>query len=301
MRKSVLQKTPSDWTVVGVCLLLAALVWLATVLSKNYDYTISLPVRYDYDQEAFVSATPLPKRMKLQVQGTGWRLLLHEWGLAKEKLVIKPEYDPKAEACLVTPRHVYEAASRQIGDLQVTFALGDSVNAVLEPILKINLPLALISSELNLAEGFEVTSAPKLNPASLVVKGLKRDLAQLPPVLPVKLNTHKAEKDIEEVVPLDLTLYGKLKFSQKEVLVSFTVGKYVPWSGVVPVVDSVHTSHVYSRVFVRCLAAENLIGSLKPDSFKVILSGAKPGRATGSVRLLQHPTRTKDISMQILP
>lgn len=289
-----------DWKVILVCFLFASLAWLVTVMGKTYDHTINLPVRFDYDAESYVSAQPLPKRMQLQVEGIGWKLVLHEWGLAPDRLVIKPEWNEAAEAMVVTPKSVFEAAQRQISDLEVTYALGDSVNVVLEPLLRINLPLALETSELNLAPDYQLTSDVKLNPASLQVKGLKRHLAELPPVLPVRFNAHKTIDDVEEVVPLDLSAYKDLKFSQKEVLVMFSVGKFVPWHGIVPILDSANHALRRGSVLLNCLVDERDLATLKPDSFQVIMAPAVAGSRSGAVKLKHIPAHVRDARINLL-
>ena len=293
------RKPLDDWQVIAVCVLLSSMAWLVTVMSKTYDHTINLPVRFDYDPEAFVSAQKLPKRMQLQVEGVGWRLVLHEWGFARDRLIIKPEWNEAAEACVVTPKHVFEAAQRQISDLTVTYALGDSVNVVLEPVLRIALPLGLVTDELNLEEDYQVTGPVKLHPSSLQIKGLKRDLQQLPPVLPVHFNSHKATTDVEEVVLLDLSAFKDMKFSQKEVLVSFSVGKFVPWNGAVPIVDSANHSLQRGTIWVSCQVNERELSAMKPDSFLIVLAPPRKGSKSGSVKLKRQPGHVRNVRLNL--
>ncbi len=289
IRRSVIQKSTTEWSVVGVCLLLAASVWLIAALSKTYSYNISLPVQFDVDKEAFVSSGPIPKRVKLKVTGIGWSLVKHQLGVSKSQLVIKPEFVYRDGTAIVTSKHIYQSASQQLPDLLVAYALADSVSVQFYPILKINLPLAVSTNSIQVAEDKAVTSPVLVHPTKIEVRGLAEDLKALPAVYSLELSGKNYDTDVEEVVALDIKPYPKLRFAQAEALVSFKVGKLVGWQHSIKVENQTGSALTRDSVMVFCQMDERLISVIRSDSFRVVASGVK-GQPWATIRLKHHPS-----------
>lgn len=320
-RRSVVEKSGTEWTAVFVCLLVGIFIWLVMALSKPYSYMISMPVSYAYDATTYQPADDLPKRLQMNVSGLGWRLLIHQLGIGKSSLVITPQKVKAQPNLLITEDYLYELVKQQYPDLKIASINSEPVLMRFEPIKSYQLPITVDDNDISVADTVARTSAWSVHPESVMIKAIPSVWEKLPKPMLVKLPKKKVTKDHEEVIPLETKSYKKVEFMQQEVLVSATFGHPVNSFLLIPLNQSVdlQLTKTKSRQSAKSIVPtarfdfeydSRQSANITADSFRLKLvkqqNGlltVKPDHLPGNVfnvrlKLIDHPNLLLDTAEQ---
>jgi len=269
IRRSIIQKSRLDWSVVLICLVLASAVWLITELGKTYSDTISIPATFEFDETAFTATEPLPRKVKLKVTGTGWSLVKHQLGFSRSRLTLYPEKDHQTGCAYFSTRRIYQNVMAQMPDLKVSYMFSDSLNFVLDPIIERQVGLVLDSNTVRIGDGLNRTSPITIHPARLSLKGTKKELDLLGNQILVRLTRKNYNTDVEEVVPIGHQEFPKIIFPQQEALVSFTIGRLTNQLVRVPIINQCPYPINADSIGLICELDVRKLNALAPDSFRV--------------------------------
>lgn len=300
-RRSVVEKSGTEWTAVFVCLLVGTFIWLVMALSKPYSYTISMPVSFDYDQTAFQPVRELPKRIKLNVSGLGWRLLIHQLGISKSGLVLRPQKNKPADLG-ITEKYLYQEVSQQYPDLKVSYIISEPLLISFEPILEYQLPIAIDDQDLIVADTIVRTTEWAIHPATVMVKTIPTVWASVDKPLQVRLPRKRITKDHEEVIPLETKSFKQVQFMQQEVLVSARFGQLASKLLFVNLKESelpISFSKFKQPIARITVSSDNrFIDLITPDSFNVQL-GTTNGRLVARVQ--RYPICAMSFTYSLMP
>jgi hypothetical protein len=195
----------TNWKAVALCLLAATVFWFFNALNKEHTATISLPVKFKYDQAHYIPVKKLPQHIQLNLTGSGWDLLRKSLGLKVTPLSIVVERP--SEALKISPASLFQSASKQLGQTKLNQVVSDTLLLSLEPRKTKKAKLVLGRNQLRFELGFGIASPIAISPDSVVVEGPASKIFSIPDSIflspPQARITNDVNSDFEIISPLD--------------------------------------------------------------------------------------------------
>ncbi len=132
--------------VVVLCILAATTFWFLNAMNKNYVTTVSVPVRFQFDEQQFVKVEDVQEFFDVNVNGSGWDIFLANLGYGVEPCVHMVEsIDSKGR---VQATSLFQEVAQSLPDLEVNYVLRKNLKTGLE--LKVTKDIALKVNDENL-------------------------------------------------------------------------------------------------------------------------------------------------------
>lgn len=109
-----------------MCFIIAATLWFLNALNNNYVTQVIYPINFRYDSTHFQLKPPIPKYLKLNISGQGWKILRHNLKVNSRPINCKISKDQTINSAFLLP-----IAVKNISEFKI--------HAVLEDSIKINL------------------------------------------------------------------------------------------------------------------------------------------------------------------
>lgn len=161
-----------------LCFLTAATFWLLNALNKSYTTQVSYPIQFKYDPKALLPVKPLPEEVVINVTGKGWKLLRKSLMFNVKPAEITFRNLPTIKRL---PGHVLRPAISNVLDgLNLNFVVTDTISFDFDQLVTRRFPLAIDTTQINVAPGHAFTGAVKIRPDSVTFTGPKLILDQFP-------------------------------------------------------------------------------------------------------------------------
>ncbi|WP_229208852.1 hypothetical protein [Dyadobacter luticola] len=209
------------------CLLAASFFWLMNVLNKdNYSLKLNYPLSIEYDNSAFVSMKPLPRQISVNVSGDGWSLLQKSWLNFNANPVVYRVQNPN-KASVINSTALADQVNEMFPNLRVNYVVADTFELNFEPKIRKIIPIRVDSANINIREGYVISSFINVSPSLISVDGPVSLVKLYPDTIHVSVPTPKIQNNYDESLPIPLPVSPLVEVSHRDVFISFEVAQYL--------------------------------------------------------------------------
>ncbi len=208
-----------------LCLLVASLFWLLNALNKDhYSQNIDYPLRFVFNDSLFVPTMPLPRTVRVNVSGDGWRLLGQSWWPFGREAV---DYEVKnpLRASVINTASLTQAVSEHIKQLRVNYVMGDTMELGFDRRVTKTIRLIADSTHIDLAPRMVVSSKINITPSTITIEGPARLLNVFPSTLLIKIPGKRIFENYDDELPIYVFRHPAIRASTNRVMVSFEVAE----------------------------------------------------------------------------
>ena len=157
-----------------VCIGIAAMFWVMTVLSRSHVSTISVHLIYQHLPESLVFLESPPSALNVRVRATGWDLLANyiDYKSTRVKVDISSLADPNVLTSTSLHDHIQKAIPK---DAQIIAVQPDKISFTYESKTEIMLPVKALL-DLQFAQQYNLHGELTISPDSVRVTGAKSRL-----------------------------------------------------------------------------------------------------------------------------
>lgn len=252
--KNFFQFNRTSWKAIILCFLAAAIFWLFSAFNKNHTTTIRFPLRFEFDNQRFVSVNPLPQHISINVSGSGWELFRKTLGIKLPELVIpleRPSETKKLLTSTLTP-----ILTSQLGRLQIIYMVTDTLQVYLDEKTSKTFRLSIDLSNVRYREGFGNTGLVEVVPDSVVIDGPQSIIKLIPDTIALPMQGKQISKSFSDELEVPLFNSESINRNPPVISVSVEVGK----------VETIEAS-----LKVKTVNRPGALRSFFTDSVKVIL------------------------------
>ncbi|MFB9861887.1 CdaR family protein [Rufibacter immobilis] len=295
-------KQKQYWRVVLLCFFTAATFWLLNALNKSYTAQVSYPIRFKYDPQALVPVKPLPEVVMISVTGKGWKLLRKNllFNVKPAELSIRGLPHVKR-----LPGHALRPAIANVLDgLALNFVVTDTVSFDFDRLLTCKFPLAIDTTQVTAAPGFQFVGPVKVRPDSVTFTGPEQILNQFPNPFLLSVPNRSLKAPFKAEVPLVYDYTSLVQADVSEAEVEFSVVALERREVVVqPTLQNFPAGYrlrvMNGPLVVQYACLPKSRELLQPELFQVALDFRQFNAADSTIAptLLQKAPLTKQISL----
>lgn len=222
---NILRFNQKNWKAVVLCIFTATVFWFFNALNKDYTTTLSFPLAFDYDREAYIPVRPLPEVVRINVTGIGWNLFRRSAGVKVPPLVIPLERPGDVKKIVGSTLPGFFA--NQLGGFQINFVVTDTLRLAIEPRANRKVQVRLDIPPAFFKEGYVLVSPIQVVPDTILVEGPLSLVAALSDVIFLKIPQRNVDDNFREMLEVKFLNDGLIKRDPPTVDVSFQVDKLV--------------------------------------------------------------------------
>ena len=283
-----------------MCLMAATTFWFLNALNKDYSTRLSYPIQFDYDDSTYVSISPLPKKVRLNVSGYGWNLLKKSLQVNVNPLnyrIINP-----LQARYITGTNLLQPITDQLRDIRVNYVVEDTIFFDFDKISQKRVVLQVDSAALQLSDGFRLVSPVSITPRAINFEGPSSLLKALPDSILLNLPFKDIDERFEEEIPVNYVQSSLIKSDFNKAKVSFNVAQFKKETQLVPIQrvnfpqkDSLILSNQVLEVSYWLRRDESKV--VQPEDFRLVADFNVLNKAdsTITIRLEHRPPFVSDI------
>jgi hypothetical protein len=259
---------------------IATFLWFLKAMDKSYVTHIEHPVIYQNLPEKMVLVKEMPKKLLLEVQGTGYSILRHNWDISKSpvrinfKKLAKPVSMGNTTKISIPTTQVKELITNQLNNLVVLSSQPDSLVFLFSKNYSKKVPV-IANIELELAHQFMIRDRILLIPDSVLVSGPAILIDTLKGIQTIPQKFKKVDRSLRRNVGL-LSPHNQLEISEKRIIMEVPVEQYTEKSLLVPVSvlnipDSLILKSFPSEVEVTFRVVVSAFEQIQPEDFTLTI------------------------------
>lgn len=291
-----------------LCLLIAVLFWMLNAMSKYYNDTIPIPVRYFNLPKSKVISNDLPNTINGLIKARGYRLLSY---------VLKPfndtlQFDVTSYMMIgndsisyIVTSQITEKLSQQIkGNIKLLEIEPDTIFLFFSKSISKKVP---VKPRVNIKFNEQYRLADKLTciPDSILISGDANTIKNINHLETEEINLNEVSKNINTTAHIVINKNQKIKVSQQQIKLSAAVAKFTERSIDVPIVIKNIPKGVSLRLFpekatVKFLLPLDAYEKTTETMFKAEVDASEILKSADSklkIVLVQHPEWTENISI----
>jgi YbbR domain-containing protein len=217
--KNLFQFNRTNWKAIILCFLAASIFWLFSAFNKDHTTTIRFPLRFEFDNQKFVSVNPLPHHLSINVSGSGWELFRKTLGINLPELVIpldRPVETKKILTGTITP-----ILTSQLGGLQIIYMATDTLHVYLDERISKTFSLSADLSKVRYREGFGNTGLIEIVPDSVVIDGPQSIIKSIPDTIVLPVQGKQISKSFRD--ELEVPLFNSESINRNPPVISVSV------------------------------------------------------------------------------
>lgn len=267
---SFTDKKGGDWQIIFACIAVAAIIWLATALSKDYTTTISYPLVFRYDSTSLVRVEPLPNSIIMNVQSKGWQLTRLSSIFNPSPVVVEVESVPMRN--YITSSDLLTMVLQQLPFLTPNYISTDSILVHLDSLSERRVALAIDAKTINVAKNHCIIGPVVLEPDSITLKGPMGLLDTIQEPVYITYEANEIKEDVKEMITLNSSRFKRIQTGNPSIEVRFLVSNGKKRQFVVPIKlknfpdEPRFSKTVYTEISIG-LSAEHF-NIVHPDSFR---------------------------------
>jgi len=266
-----------------VFLLISALLWLLTKLSKDYSTQGSYTINYT-DVPVNQCITSDTTRVNFSFDADGFVTLAHVLTPPDERVIDislteVPYHKEKNSTYSFSSQYVAEKLAHQLSISPSNISMNEAnILFDMEPLKSKKVAVELLS-EIETQRQYGVYGSPTITPKTIIVYGPSKIIDTLTKVYTVKLKKSSVSESLNEPVELDL-LNGMIKTDSTTVNVGIRIEKYTETSIEVPISLSRKTNVrvLPETVKVKCMVPLSDFNNIKPDMFEINIDETQIGK-----------------------
>lgn len=298
----LLHVNKKNWKAIALCVLAATIFWFLDSLNDNYTANVNFPLKFEYEDTAYIPVDPLPDHLTINVSGMGWDLFRRSAGLRVSPLVIPLERP--ATVRKIVGSTLPALLSDQVEGLEINFVVNDTIYVNIEPRDRKWLTLRIDSIERFIRPGYGLASAIRIQPDSVLANGPQSRISELKRSLPLLLEQTNIDEDYDEEVEVTVPGEPLITFRPPSVSVSFRVEEYVEVTDSVRLVlvnlpESAKPDLQIEKLPVTLRIRRSQADNLEWDSLRAVvnLKGFKGGRISAEPEVNGLPGGAKVINI----
>jgi len=265
-----------------VCVAVSVLMWLLISLSKQYNQTIFIPVRYiNYPQQKTL-VNAVPNRLAVNISGTGFELLKLDRSLVDDTLTInldnlKMNMRGGYERGFLDPAFLSSSLEQRIsGALSINQVLSDSIEFIFD--LRVTRRLAVKPEiKIELEQGFVLLDSISCIPADVEVTGPLSMLDTLSRITTKSISTDPLRESITYITSINLGSLGRSSTAEPDsvkVIVNvdrLTEKKFAIEPVIINAPDSITLMLFPNTVEITALVPLTLFDEISITDFRVVV------------------------------
>ncbi len=162
-----------------ICIAFAILLWLLTMLGKNYSTEISVPIEFTNMPQNRIVSSELPTAIKVGVSGRGFNLIKLQVDFAKRDVIFNIDellHGGRSNSVHINQQDIRERISTQLTpSLSVTTINPESIDFTLEEIASKEVPIKL-DCNVSFNKLYTQKGDIKIEPKSVTIKGAHENI-----------------------------------------------------------------------------------------------------------------------------
>jgi hypothetical protein len=292
--------------VVVLCIVTATTFWFFNALNDNYSTRITYPIKFTYPDSALVEVEELPKKVSINVSGGGWNLLRKTFWFTITPVEVPLE--KPVETRFILGNSLYSLIADQMTEIQLNFVENDTLKIDIDSLTSTRSKLAIDSTKINLAEGYQITSKIKLSHDSAGFTGPERFIKTIPKTISLNIQEENISSNYSKEIYLPTFGSNLVSRNPVEVKIEFSVAKFIKQELMLPFEKINAPNDSNSYVFIDSLATisfeirEELAGNYNLDSIKLFINYDNIQRSDSTVlpeaEILPHQLKNKEITFR---
>jgi len=246
---------------------IATFLWFLQAMERNYTTVIQHPVKFTSLPENLVLTNKLPDKLNIEVTGTGFAILKHNWDLAKSairldlKEVAPVQHNVSGGKDIhLSLRSLKNRISAQLNNVQVLSIKPDTIIFQFSKMIRKKIPV-YPDVQVDPLEGYMLKGHVTADPDSVWISGPNRLVDTIKQVPTDFLRFRKLNKSVEKHVAL-INYSDELVLSETHVTITVPVEQFTEKTLRIPV----QSIHVPDSLSLKTFPASITI------SFKVVIS-----------------------------
>ena len=297
-------RRPANLKVVVLCFATAATFWLFNALNENYDTSISYPIEWQFDRQAYVVVDELPDKLQLNVQGIGWNLVRATMGLKVQALNLR--LTSPATQSKIPGISLANTVSEELEDLILNYVIDDTLHLNIDERGVRSFAIYVDSANISLGQNHRITSPISYNVHLAELEGPLSMLSRIPSdSFIVKINQAEIDQDFNEEVEFEIDRPDLFKFTPAAMQISFAVSEFADRQLITTITqqnfpeeaDFFLNDSVANVLYKVRLDQESLIAA---DSFSIIANylAFNPADSTILLTIESHPDEASDVRLE---
>ena len=252
----------------------AAIFWLFTALSKEYDTTIAYPVNWQFDNELYIVVDELPDKININVQGLGWNLIRASSGLNIVPIPIilnNPLASKKLAGVSLTNR-----VDNELEKLKLNYVLDDTLYLNIDQRGTRSFAIYVDSANISMDENYRIISSitcevdiMELEGPLTMLNNIKSDSFL------VTIKEQQINNDFSEQIEFEIERPELFLFRPRSAQVSFTVAEFVESERelVLEKINFPNNNNIFivdTLCTILFLVRKDLEPTVRADSFRII-------------------------------
>lgn len=223
----------NNWKVVALCFIGAATFWFFNALNKQYNASLSYPIRFEFENQGLIITQPLPDEVVLELQGGGWDMLRKTFWLTTQPVVI-PLEDPEGTE-YITNNEILAFIGNSFGDITIDAVKTDTLFLHIERNVQRAQYVRPDTSALTFESPYFLPNGPVIiSPDSILYTGPASALDTLADTLVLTLPGRNIDETYDREVKIPYSGSEFVSLNPEQVQVYFTVMQYALDSNRVP-------------------------------------------------------------------
>jgi hypothetical protein len=207
-----------------LCFFAATLFWILDTLSRGgYTTKIDYPIEFQYDQNQYIPLQQLPQKVTIDLTSTGWDLIKKSFKINQSPLIYQLA-NPLTISQLNT-NLLKNSFATQLPHSQINYIESETLSLQFDKKITKNIILKIDSLNLNLANGYAISSAINISPNAIQLIGAESVLKNYPDFILLKINKKNISNNFDEKINIDYPKNSFIKTSAEKALVSFEVAE----------------------------------------------------------------------------
>ena len=273
-------KPDKRWVAFLVFFGIATFLWFLAALEKSYNTNIDHPVIFSHIPRDKVVVNKLPDKLSLEVQGTGYDILRHNWDITKSQIDIKLNQFIKGissaeeQSISIQSNQIKSRVTSQLNDLLVLNILPDSLVFVLSASSKKKIPV-ISGVSFELEKQYMIRDKIIIKPDSVVVTGPTIIMDTLSGIytsdIRLKNLDHSVKRNLDIIMPND-----QLKTDTRRVSIEIPVEQFTEKKLTIPVYpvnlpDSLNLKTFPATVQATFRVVISAYDQIQPEDFKIVV------------------------------
>jgi hypothetical protein len=288
-----------------IFIFIATIIWLLWTLEKEYTTVISNPVEFTGLPQDWVLANKLPEKIQLEVTGSGFAILRHNWDINKSPLRInfKNLYREPTEKLVgktislsLNPGPVRTRMSNQLSPLRVNSVIPDSISFVFAEMTSKKVPVNA-DVKVEMEKQYMLKGDVKVIPDSIEITGPSTILDTIGFVQTTPLDLKKINGNVTRSLAIK-NIHNKVSLSKKRVQVEIPVEQYTEKSIEIPltginVPDSLHLKLFPAEATVTFRVVVSEFRNIQPENFLLTVDYSQipaSGQSKLTIKISDHPS-----------
>lgn len=207
--------------------LLSALFWFITKLSREYEVTISYPVTYENLPKDKLLQGQLQEEIAVHIKTTGFRILSETLFTPTIRIESSNLYSKSNNSYyLLIPQQRLSIQKQMRSGINIDHFIKDSINFNLGLLKRKKVPVKLLSN-ISYAAGFDIEGALRIHPDSIIVIGPEQVIDTIDKVETNNYVGREIKEDLKEELSLKkFSKESNVRFDIDKILFEASVEKY---------------------------------------------------------------------------